>query len=575
MVAPVAYVYILLMLLRDLCQYFPETVYQPLEKYTPWLAQLANLMNNASRIVDVWCVIEALFFVACKLKIQYLQRKDPLEASLSAAPMLDPEDRRILWERMMDAEKDDPASFISGWFFDQPIEKISRYDVCDFLCWSLFDGRNQEHLTTDELHDLEYFLEDLEYQISLKLHGVGDVETLDQADSSTDGIRNKFASECESPQKVNRSLDFEDDNSTIASFSETGSSSWQRRPRPNKSKLIMSDMAVIYERSSNSVLVFRFSVDTQREKPTFFSNLYESYKNHYGRYKHMMENSKFQPIKDIRNMLAETAQQAEESATATAHMMYEALVQPGSNMDKQISAISHRTAVQLTETWNSVRGMKERIETATFLSERRNALMEQLRGNRAMLSRMREMSYAVSSEQMATLLRRITECSDALERVELIAKEGFIKATGTLTEHGSSFFSVKEPQPYAKYSSDPLLGIATYPLGFHMLVLGATEIPLRTMLKNRGFERRFVGPITYYYYPGSKDKPADAKELPIVFVHGIGIGLLSYVPLIDHFLESGRPILLPEIPYVSGFRPWVSPNSVLSPAVVTSSVSSY
>ena len=138
----------------------------------------------------------------------------------------------------------------------------------------------------------------------------------------------------------------------------------------------------------------------------------------------------------------------------------------------------------------------------------------------------------------------------------------------------------KEPQRYAKYSSDPLLGIKTYPLGFHLIVLGFSEIPLRIMLRNRGFERRCVGPVIYYFHPGADDEDADfrgedeSKMIPIVFVHGIGIGNIMYMALIDYLLKTGRPILLPEIPYVSGFRPWQNPSSVLSPAVVASTVSS-
>lgn len=53
----------------------------------------------------------------------------------------------------------------------------------------------------------------------------------------------------------------------------------------------------------------------------------------------------------------------------------------------------------------------------------------------------------------------------------------------------------------------------------------------------------------------------------------IGVGNIYYMPLIDNLVSTGRPILLPEIPYVSGFRPWQSAGSVLSPAVVASTVS--
>ena len=290
----------------------------------------------------------------------------------------------------------------------------------------------------------------------------------------------------------------------------------------------------------------------------------------------MIENAEFHPVQDFRNILAEKAHQAEESA----QIVYETFVQPGSSMDKHISALSQATSAQLSEAWNSVKGMKERLETANFLSKRRNALMEQLRGNRAMLTRMREMPYAVPSKQMAALMRKITECYDALETIEQRASGQFVKfvnATGALADRGNALFPRQEPQRYAKYSSDPLLQIATYPLGFHLFVLGASEIPVRIMLKNRGFERRCVGPVAYYYFPGAPDDDNDSrrgKRIPIVFIHGIGIGVIAYVQLIEYFLKTGRPIFLPEIPYVSGFRPWQGPNSVLSPAVVASTVSS-
>lgn len=244
MVAPVAYIYILLMLLRDLCLYFPDTVYSTLQNYVPWLARLADLMNNASRVMDIWCVIEALFFVACKLKIQYLQRKDPLEASLSAAPMMEPEDRKILWDRIVEIEQKDPIKFISGWFFDQPIEDISRYDICDFICWSMFDGRNQEHLTTEELHDLECFLEDIEYRVSLQLYGETDEPQIPLPVHEEDGNENDNPNEatedrsCQSLWKGNRGLDDRDDD-TISS-EVTGSVS-QRRPRPRKCKYIYNE----------------------------------------------------------------------------------------------------------------------------------------------------------------------------------------------------------------------------------------------------------------------------------------------------------------------------------------------
>jgi len=166
------YAYVGLVLLRELAQSFPQTVYDPMRTYAPYLALLVDWMRQRSyRFVEYWCWLEGAFYIALKLQIRWLQTKDPLEASLSSAPLMDTEDRQTLWRRIMGCERDDPATFVSGWFFDVPITKISRYDVRDFLTWCMYEGRHQEHLTTTELEQLESFVEDLEYRISLQLYG--------------------------------------------------------------------------------------------------------------------------------------------------------------------------------------------------------------------------------------------------------------------------------------------------------------------------------------------------------------------------------------------------------------------
>ena len=551
--------------------------------------------------------------------------------------MMDHEERKFLWDHMMEMDTD--PSWITGWFLDHPsIESISRYDIFDFLCWAMFDGRNQEHLTAQELQDLEGFVEDLEYRISIHLYGV--TEDVPEATTPISKQQNKTLTENDDNDDNNNEITVDGNIDVTENGNEDESimTGGGRRDRLDSDVAITAAGGSISERqgetddalemfstptanrryvrqvsdgeesteysgsgdwSSVSLKrplpkkLFRFRIDIQREEPNYFSNLYESYKERYERYKTMVENADFHPVQDIRNKIAETAQQAaktahsvEESAMKSAQNMYETIIQPGSEMDKQLSAFSHATSVHLSEAWNSVKGMKERLETANFLSEQRKATTQQLRANLAMLSRMREMSYAVNSREAAAVMRRITECYEALGRTESRAREAFLSATGKLTDN--SLFSYQEPKRYARYSSDPLLGIKPYPLGFHLLILGATEIPLRVMLKRRGFERRTVGPVTYYYHPGKEplsndtDRPevyglpprAPPKKIPTVFVHGIGVGLIIYLPLIDALLETGQPLLLPEIPYVSAFRPWQSTNSVLSPAVVASTVSS-
>jgi pimeloyl-ACP methyl ester carboxylesterase len=356
----------------------------------------------------------------------------------------------------------------------------------------------------------------------------------------------------------------------------------------------------------------------QTDESNYFSDLYESYRKTYDEKIKAMRNAtadfhpvqslqnmvsdaaaaadiRFHPVKDLRNLMVETGktfEKAEETALATATQVYESLIPAGSQMDKQLAAVSHMshaTYVQMTEAWNSVKNMSERLETARFLKKQRQRIRQQLKGYRELLNQMRDMSYAVPSKQMAGMMRRITECNEAMALLENRAQTAFVKATGFAMKKIPFLPERRKPQRFAKYSSDPLLGIATYPLGFHLLVLSLTEIPLRILMFKRGFERRVMGPVAYYFHPGQQvddiDDMDDALDLrdksnnaategntPIVFVHGIGIGLIPYLPLIDALMATGRPILLPEIPYVSGFRPFQSPNGVLPPAVVSSTM---
>jgi hypothetical protein len=101
--------------------------------------------------------------------------------------MLDSEETKILWDHMMEVDQD--PSWISEWFLDRPpIESISRYDVFDFICWAMFDGRNEEHLTSQELQDLEALVEDREYLIALHLYGEESVVAVSSSNLSSSNL---------------------------------------------------------------------------------------------------------------------------------------------------------------------------------------------------------------------------------------------------------------------------------------------------------------------------------------------------------------------------------------------------
>jgi hypothetical protein len=64
--------------------------------------------------------------------------------------MLGRAERTKLWDNIVHAERPDPIAFLRGWFFDAKLESITHYDVADWVCWALYDNRNQEHLTDQE-----------------------------------------------------------------------------------------------------------------------------------------------------------------------------------------------------------------------------------------------------------------------------------------------------------------------------------------------------------------------------------------------------------------------------------------
>lgn len=333
-------------------------------------------------------------------------------------------------------------------------------------------------------------------------------------------------------------------------------------------------------------LVFSFREDEPHQEQSYFADLYEAYRRRYER----MRAADFSPVQDLANRLAAPVSRAVHEGLHTAESsvghVYESLVP--TQVEERLSAVREATLAQMTEAWNSVKNMRERLETARFLSSRRTALQQQLRGYRVMLERMLENSHAadIPRKQMASLMRRITECNEALEGLEKRAQSAFVQATGFARKNLAPFL----PQPsspaarFAMYSADQLLGISTYPLGFHLLILALTEIPLRAILLFRkGFVKKRIGPVSYYYHPGQPKRTNDTDNadtqtnvnssdshrtsddlsdsddssisdaddiIPVVFVHGIGIGLVAYLPLIDALLDTGRPLFLPEIPYV-------------------------
>jgi len=636
---PLAYIYISLILLRELLLHTlqplldaitsphttPLTHYQTLfTTYLPYQQQqlLANFLKTISHDaasppttlltvgIEYWSILEVLFYLSQKLRIRSLQHTDPIEASLSSAPLLECWERSSLWRQMMhqldDMGKDgsngyDPTYFIRGWFFGEELERITRYDMLDFCAWCMFEGRNQEHLTDEEVGQLKGFVEEFEWRLSFHLYGSAEEGGVDGEeeeergggrDMGSSGRRNLTCQTTRGDYVVfeEEEVDVEvllRDRYSSYSLDALSAGGGVSAGTPTSSlfaNTLVLEWVADPDKRPKPRKEFHFRETSLQSPHNLFEDLFEALKK------------RFPPLHDIRTYAAKRTRAAASNAYES---ILQRLIGPNhTNFDKRLQAIGENTHRRLDEAhrrldeaWASVCKMKERLE-----------LKRQLEGYRKVLVRMRGESAAAPTRQLAELLRNITKCNERLVQVERSALMAFWKATGTGREMLSGLSSGismsgggrggVEPQRYAKYSNDPLLGLATYPLAFHLVLYGFTDGLLRVLMRGKGFQRLTIGHTAYYYHPGRSQSDEDYMDdfhddfhsssstntnthdnnTPLVFCHGIGVGLIYYLTLIDELLKHGKALFLPEIPYVCGFRPWLSRNSILTPSAVTSTL---
>jgi len=446
MTVPLAYIYIFLLFLSELVYYIPE------DSILAKAILMVAFKTKSSPFLATWAFLEGFFYIFFKLHLVYLQSKDPLECALKSAPFQTSEERDVLWNRLVRFTKSDPIAWITGWFFDAPIEKISHYDIMDFLTWSMFEGRSQEHLTEEEIRQLNGFLADLER--------------------------------------------------------------------------ILAEYFCVDE--------FHFHESRDNDERSSFTNL----------------------ISHI-NRSAKAAREyfhVPDETSAYAHSLYENGLHALEHSRERFDFFSDEAMTYLHANG---------IQISNFIDQKTKHIRQQMESYKMLLQNARKMP--INSSHMAKLLNEITLLCRKSHEMEQ-------KAMETMKLHIKPLFRHKKPLRYAKYSSDPLVGIKTYPLSFHLLMLFCTDTLLRIFMKRRNFRRIQVGQITYYQFTPQEMIHRDST--PIVFCHGIGIGILPYLGFIDRLMKLNRPIFLPEIPFVTGFRAWqnINTDSVLPPHSVASNM---
>lgn len=120
-------------------------------------------------------------------------------------------------------------------------------------------------------------------------------------------------------------------------------------------------------------------------------------------------------------------------------------------------------------------------------------------------------------------------------------------------------------------SLDPVR-VSTRPLALYVLMYLLNELAIFVWNRRYGMERLTVGSVQYLYYqpPEWNAEAAQRGEapLPILFLHGLGIGIVEYVDVVRALMNPllsprPRPVLIPLQPWTSGdlfsprfLRPW-------------------
>lgn len=107
------------------------------------------------------------------------------------------------------------------------------------------------------------------------------------------------------------------------------------------------------------------------------------------------------------------------------------------------------------------------------------------------------------------------------------------------------------PLPCATFTFDPVPH-THYLFAGYFLTMVVFDLATKYCLRQRGFKRvphhpgRRDGDLKFWY----RHVP-ESDAAPIVFAHGVGVGLGPYMQVVDGLLSTGSSILLVEVPFVS------------------------
>jgi len=106
----------------------------------------------------------------------------------------------------------------------------------------------------------------------------------------------------------------------------------------------------------------------------------------------------------------------------------------------------------------------------------------------------------------------------------------------------------QDPMPCMRFTLEPIEWTHK-PLLFYAVCQGLLGGLGTLSLWNEGFSRHRAGVYNYWVRVPESDEAR--QRTPIVFVHGIGVGLVMYLSMIKELLKHDCPIVCVELPWIS------------------------
>ncbi|EKX46261.1 hypothetical protein GUITHDRAFT_107873 [Guillardia theta CCMP2712] len=124
----------------------------------------------------------------------------------------------------------------------------------------------------------------------------------------------------------------------------------------------------------------------------------------------------------------------------------------------------------------------------------------------------------------------------------------FVKIQEQLNYEFPTRLPSQQPLPCMRFTIEPLL-YKHKPIVFYLVCQWLLGAAAGFQLRKEGFAKHVDGEISYWIrLPECEES---RKKKPIVFVHGVGVGLITYLSFLKELMVNDCPMILIELPHIS------------------------